>query len=106
MTRAFQRFKEDFECRRCGARVEGDGYTNHCPRCLWSRHVDVAPGDRQGLCRGMMEPIAVERKKGEHRILHRCTRCGFERSNRRAPNDDFEAFLAISVRPRSARQER
>ena len=36
--RNFQRHVEDFECEHCGAFVEGDGYTNHCPACLWCKH--------------------------------------------------------------------
>ncbi|MBR6751902.1 MAG: RNHCP domain-containing protein, partial [Alphaproteobacteria bacterium] len=37
---------ENFTCAHCGAEVFGNGYTNHCPKCLWSRHVDNNPGDR------------------------------------------------------------
>jgi len=98
MSRRFQRVREDFECLRCGRSVAGDGYTNHCPRCLWSRHVDVNPGDRAASCGGLMEPIGADLRKGVHRIRHRCTRCGFERSNRCAPEDDFEVFLEVSAR--------
>ena len=58
-TRRFARTVEDFVCEKCGTQVEGDGYTNHCPHCLWSRHVDVNPGDRKATCKGMMEPVAV-----------------------------------------------
>ncbi|MEK7158524.1 MAG: RNHCP domain-containing protein, partial [Patescibacteria group bacterium] len=46
MSRTFQRRVEDFTCESCGAQVTGDGYTNHCPQCLVSKHVDVYPGDR------------------------------------------------------------
>src|SRR3989338_8156335 len=46
-SRRFQRTKEDFTCERCGFFVRGSGYTNHCPQCLWSKHVDVNPGNRQ-----------------------------------------------------------
>jgi hypothetical protein len=45
--RRFQRTIEDFECERCRMLVTGSGFTNHCPACLWSKHVDVHPGDRQ-----------------------------------------------------------
>lgn len=60
----FKRTKEDFIGESCGFKVRGDGYTNHCPNCLWGKHVDVNPGDRQSDCRGMMEPVGVEMKKG------------------------------------------
>lgn len=96
MNRSFQRTKEDFTCLHCQTRVSGDGYTNHCPACLWSRHVDIAPGDRLNECLGLMEPIGYE--PGEpHRILHRCTKCGHEGWNRIAENDAFEAMLALGV---------
>jgi hypothetical protein len=42
--RTFQRHAEDFACEHCGHLEEGDGYTNHCTHCLWSRHVDINPG--------------------------------------------------------------
>jgi hypothetical protein len=95
MRRKFQRRIEDFTCENCGREVGGSGYTNHCLACLWSKHVDVNPGDREEECQGMMEPIAAETKKDGYRILHRCTVCGIERWNKSAPEDDFEAILAL-----------
>ncbi len=94
----FQRRIEDFECCRCGQAVTGSGYTNHCPRCLWSRHVDVQPGDRQEACGGEMEPVAVETRAAQHWLLHRCTRCGAERRVRAHPDDDFERLLEVARR--------
>ena len=96
--RKFQRRVEDFVCEHCGAKVVGDGYTNHCPRCLWSRHVDVNPGDRAETCMGMMEPIALEGSSPTYTIVHHCTRCGCERRNKTAPNDDAKALLALAER--------
>ena len=61
MTKKFQRTKEDFTCEKCNLVVNGSGYTNHCPRCLWSKHVDVNPGDRQATCQGFMEPVCLVR---------------------------------------------
>jgi hypothetical protein len=79
MSKKFQRHAEDFTCAQCGTEVTGDGYTNHCPSCLWSKHVDINPGDRAATCGGMMEPIAIDRKNGEWVIQHRCRKCGFLR---------------------------
>ena len=76
MSRRFQRRIEDFVCGHCGHAVQGTGYTNHCPRCLWSRHVDVMPGDRQAECGGLMAPVAVAGAADAYRILHRCEACG------------------------------
>lgn len=96
MSRQFQRRIENFTCAQCGLHVQGDGYTNHCPRCLWSRHVDEHPGDRQAQCGGMMQPVAVDGAPDSYRILHRCRDCGLERWNRSASEDHFEALVALA----------
>jgi len=96
MSRRFQRKIEDFVCGHCGFAVQGSGYTNHCPRCLWSRHVDAMPGDRQAKCGGMMEPVAVAGTTDDYRILHRCQVCGIEKWNQAVPDDDFTQLLTIA----------
>jgi hypothetical protein len=62
-------------------------------------------GDRANPCGGLMPPIgAFQRPNGEHVVVHRCARCGFERFNRIAADDDFDLVLALPVvPPRSAR---
>ncbi len=95
-SKKFQRTKEDFICEQCGSHMHGSGYTNHCTGCLWSKHVDVNPGDRQATCRGLMRPIGVVFKGGECIILHKCVSCGFEKRNKSAPDDDFDAILHLS----------
>lgn len=97
MSRKFQRRIEDFDCQHCGQAVSGGGYTNHCPACLWSKHVDVNPGDRAASCLGMMAPVAVESQRGQYRIRFRCSTCGFERWNKAAKEDDFEVILQIAA---------
>ena len=92
----FQRRIEDFRCENCGTQVTGNGFTNHCPKCLWSKHVDVNPGDRAEPCQGMMKPIGVESKSTGYRILFRCTRCGEECWNKAAAEDDFEFLIQIA----------
>jgi len=96
MSKTFQRRIENFECLHCGAIVEGNGFTNHCPCCLWSRHVDIFPGDRSEMCQGLMEPMAVEKKGDGYRILHRCEVCGTERWNKARPEDDFGRLLELA----------
>jgi len=91
----FTRRPEDFTCAHCAARVRGDGYTNHCPRCLWSRHVDVAPGDRAADCGGLMPPVGVLYEQGRHVLVQRCERCGHQRRNRAARGDDPAALAAL-----------
>lgn len=92
----FQRRIEDFRCENCGAQVRGNGFTNHCPECLWSKHVDINPGDRAEPCQGLMEPVGVENKPAGYRILFRCSLCGLQRWNKSAPEDDFEVLLRIA----------
>ena len=92
----FQRRVEDFVCEHCGADVVGDGYTNHCPHCLWSKHVDGNPGDRTEKCGGMMEPIAVEGASPNYDIVQRCLACGMTRRNKVDSNDDKEAVIALA----------
>ncbi len=92
----FQRRQEDFVCEHCGFHVKGNGYTNHCPRCLYSKHVDINPGDRAEECGGLMEPIDLILKDGEYVLIHRCQKCGFERRNKVSKDDDFEAILQIA----------
>lgn len=84
-------------CEKCRAKVVGTGYTNHCPKCLWSKHVDVAPGDRAAECGGMMQPIAVEGATGKgYTILQRCERCRFERRNAVQAEDNMDAVLTLA----------
>jgi len=73
--------------------VRGDGYTNHCPACLWSKHVDIRPGDRAAACRALMAPSRLLYERGEFVVVHRCTGCGLTRTNRVAADDDLSVLL-------------
>ena len=95
MHKKFQRHIENFTCGNCGFSVQGDGYTNHCPECLWSQHVDVNPGDRAEHCRGLMEPVGFTIKRGDYILAHRCTKCGTIKNNKAAKNDSFDAILSL-----------
>lgn len=102
--------EQSFTCGHCqrfvGPLPSGGHHRNHCPYCLYSRHVDaVKSGDRLSGCGGMMAPIgAFQRPNGEHVIVHRCERCGFERFNRLQADDDFDLALSLPVvPPRSAK---
>ncbi len=59
-----QRRHETFRCGHCNVDVPldapGTAHRNHCPNCLWSRHLDDdVPGDRDADCGSTMEPIAI-----------------------------------------------
>jgi len=88
-------------CENCGARVKGTGYTDHCPECLFSRHVDVNPGDRAASCRGMMEPTNVVLERDSFVIYYRCTKCGMEKRVVAAPDDNedlLRRFAEMNMR--------
>lgn len=87
----------------------GGRHRNHCPLCLYSRHVDGrTPGDRASGCGGLMEPWGVfERpRNGEQVLVHRCRSCGFERHNRVAADDNVVATMRLPVvTPRVSRRD-
>lgn len=97
----FQKTVENFDCEKCGTLVSGGGYTNHCPNCLWSKHVDVNPGDRAANCGGLMHPIEVRKEGEEYSIIHQCEICSHSKKNKVSPNDNFNEVvkLASSARP-------
>ena len=47
---------ESFTCENCGKKIKRLNYTarDHCNYCLFSKHVDVMPGDRQNKCCGLL----------------------------------------------------
>src|SRR4051812_15565771 len=97
---------ENFICQHCGAFVMGDGYTNHCPHCLWSQHVDNQPGDRASSCRGMMKPIALIGSSPNYRIVYTCEICGLEKMNNAQSEDSTEALLQLARHPHQPFGER
>jgi hypothetical protein len=89
--------------------LSGVNNRNHCPYCLWSRHLDLfSAGDRLSACKGQMKPIGLTMKKsrnkyriksrGELMLIHECVECGDLSINRIAADDDpdsvMEAFRA------------
>lgn len=92
----FIRQTEDFDCDNCGMHVQGNGYTNHCPRCLCSKHVDINPGDRASTCHGLMYPVSYEQKNGAEYIVQECVKCHHVRRNKVSPDDSRDAVIALS----------
>ncbi|MBU2037206.1 RNHCP domain-containing protein [Patescibacteria group bacterium] len=96
-SKKFQRKIEDFVCGHCGHKIKGTGYTDHCPKCLWSQHVDVNPGDRQADCGGDMEPIGAEIKGDANIIYYKCQRCGLAHRVKAAGEDNIEVIINLSA---------
>lgn len=105
MRKQFLPRNESFICENCHKKVTpiryGGSYRNHCPFCLYSKHVDdKTPGDRLSKCQGLMKPISVFTKRtSEYVIIHHCLKCGFERYNRMAGDDDFDSVIGLSTVP-------
>jgi hypothetical protein len=99
--RRFAGKRDEFRCRHCrtfvGPLPSGGRFRNHCPNCLYSRHVDGrTPGDRASDCGASMAPAGTFLlRNGEHVLVHRCDGCGVERHNRIAADDDFVLVLRL-----------
>ena len=93
--RRFRRVIEDFTCFNCKTKVKGTGYTDHCPKCLWSIHVDSNPGDRASGCGGRMEPIGTEYRNGGYVISYLCVKCGAHKHFKASEKDDAELLMSL-----------
>jgi len=96
VSREFTKNIEDFVCENCGANIEGNGYTNHCSQCLYSKHVDIHPGDRASNCGGLMEPIEVTQESDSYTLTHKCKTCGHAKKNKLAQDDNMDEVVEIA----------
>lgn len=111
MTR-YVAINSDFTCRNCGNYVSaasalaGVNHRNHCPYCLWSRHLDLyQAGDRMAACKAPMQPVGLTLKRrykkyasasnGELMLVHLCTGCGQVSINRIAADDLAPVLLEV-----------
>ena len=98
--RNFTEIDEEFVCENCGHQVSKLGYScrNHCPKCLYSKHVDIYPGDRAEKCHGKLKPVGVEinPKKG-YVIIFKCETCGQIRKNKAAKDDNMDLLIQLSA---------
>ena len=98
----FTKIDEEFICEHCGKKIPKLGYScrNHCPHCLYSKHVDKNPGDRAEECHGMLKPIGIEMsaKKG-YVIVFQCEKCGMIRKNKAAEDDNMYLIIKLSSNP-------
>lgn len=101
-----------FKCLHChqdisvAVSLSGVNNRNHCPYCLWSRHLDLhTAGDRLAACKEKMQPIGLTLKharnkyaqtaQGELMLIHRCIECQQVSINRIAADDDARTIMEV-----------
>ena len=89
---------EEFICENCGKKIKKLEYSarDHCNYCLYSKHVDVLPGDRQNTCKGLLKPIGIEKFKDTYKIIYECQKCKQNHKNIMAIDDDYELIINLS----------
>lgn len=90
---------EEFICSNCGYKVNKLKYTSrdHCPNCLYSKHVDIMPGDRMNTCNGLMIPLGIEKYKNTYKIIYKCSKCHQIHKNIMATDDNYDLIIKLSV---------
>ena len=90
---------ENFICENCGFEVQKLNYTarDHCPNCLYSKHVDILPGDRSNPCHGLLKPIGIEKFKNTYKILYQCEKCKKLHKNIMANDDNMDLIINLSI---------
>ena len=91
---------EEFVCLNCGSKVNKLNYTarDHCPNCLYSKHLDINPGDRKNNCHGLLEPISIEKYKNTYKIIYKCQKCNTIHKNIMANDDNYEEIIKLSTK--------
>ena len=89
---------ESFICENCKSLVKKLEYSarDHCPNCLYSKHVDVNPGDRLNTCKGLLKPIAIEKYRDTYKIIYKCLKCGEIHKNIMACDDNMDLIIELS----------
>lgn len=89
---------ENFICENCHQKVNPLNYTarDHCPICLYSKHVDIMPGDRANSCLGLLKPIGIEKFKDTYKILYKCEKCHQLHKNIMAKDDNMDLIIELS----------
>lgn len=90
---------ENFICENCNSTVLPLKYSarDHCPFCLYSKHLDIFPGDRNNNCHGLMKPIGIEKFKDTYKIIYKCEKCNEIHKNVMANDDDFDKIINLSI---------
>ena len=89
----FRKNDSGFICANCGYKVLPliRSSRDHCPKCLYSLHVDINPGDRANPCGGLLKPVSAEpdSKRG-YIINYVCEKCSETHRNRAAYPADIQ----------------
>ena len=95
----FNELDEEFICDNCHKKVNKLEYSSrdHCPYCLYSKHVDINPGDRDNTCKGLLKPIGIEKYKDTYKIIYKCEKCKKEHKNIVAKDDNIEELIKVSI---------
>lgn len=95
----FNMLNEEFICENCGEQVSKSNYTarDHCPYCLYSKHVDINPGDRLNNCKGLLKPIGIEKFKDTYKIIYKCDKCKQIHKNIMLKDDDMNLIIDLSI---------
>ena len=64
--------------------------------CLYSKHLDINPGDRLNKCCGLLKPIDIEKYKNTYKIIYKCNKCGEKHKNIMANDDNMELIIELS----------
>ena len=94
----FTMIDENFICENCHMEVGKLNYTarDHCPNCLYSKHLDILPGDRANTCHGLLEPIKIEKFKDTYKIIYKCQKCNEIHKNVMAIDDNMDIIIKLS----------
>lgn len=97
--KVFNELDEQFICEKCGFNVGKLVYScrDHCPNCLYSKHVDKNPGDRNNKCQGLLKPIGIEKYRDTFKIIYKCEKCNKEHKNIMAKDDNINILINLSV---------
>ena len=95
----FYTHDEEFTCEHCNSLVSKLNYSSrdHCPYCLYSKHVDINPGDRLNECKGLLEPIGIEKFKDTFKIIYKCEKCNKIHKNIIERDDNMDLIIELSV---------
>ncbi len=89
---------ESFVCENCKNLVKKLEYSarDHCPNCLYSKHVDINPGDRLNTCLGLLKPIGIEKYRDTYKIIYKCLKCKEIHKNIMAIDDNMDLIIELS----------